>query len=130
MPLRSWSEPLVREIPAIVAAPPFHPVDDHPVSCPGCGTTLRVTVTATTSNGAAGPRSAPLTLQRPPDAAGERSFDEAILHHKRELIVQALERNDGVMTRAARSLGLKYTTFVAMVHRLGIPDPDEERATG
>jgi len=32
----------------------------------------------------------------------------------------ALEESDGVMTRAAKTLGLKYTTFVAMAHRLDV----------
>jgi transcriptional regulator with GAF, ATPase, and Fis domain len=47
-------------------------------------------------------------------------FDDTVNAFKRELITRALAENSNVMTRAAKALGLKYTTFVAMAHRLGI----------
>ncbi|MGD8817178.1 MAG: helix-turn-helix domain-containing protein [Acidobacteriota bacterium] len=47
-------------------------------------------------------------------------FERSVRDYKRTLIGRALAENDGVMTRASKALGLKYTTFVAMVHRLQI----------
>jgi DNA-binding NtrC family response regulator len=41
---------------------------------------------------------------------------------ERYYIVNALRRHGGVKARAARSLGLKRTTFLAKMNKLGIPD--------
>jgi len=68
----------------------------------------------------------PLTLQPAPAREEAPDFEESVRRHKRGLIVAALEQNGGVMTRTAKALGLKYTTFVAMVHRLGVLESDEE----
>jgi transcriptional regulator with GAF, ATPase, and Fis domain len=51
-------------------------------------------------------------------------FDDTVNAFKRELIARALDESGGVMTRAAKALGLKYTTFVAMAHRLGVSKGD------
>ena len=56
-------------------------------------------------------------------------FDASIRDFKRDLICRALAENGGVMTRTAKALGLKYTTFVAMVHRLGVLDEPEPKTT-
>ncbi len=73
-------------------------------------------------------RMSPLTLQPVPEREEGPDFEESIRRHKRDLIAAALEQNGGVMTRAAKALELKYTTFVAMVHRLGLLETDEEAA--
>jgi len=49
---------------------------------------------------------------------------------QRQLIRRALEENGEVMTRAAKALGLKYTTFVAMAHRLGVVEKDKNGDDG
>jgi len=71
--------------------------------------------------GTAALHSAP-SLQALPD------FEDAVTEYKRHLVRRALDDNDGVMTRAAKALGLKYTTFVAMVHRLDANGSDEYTA--
>ncbi len=128
---RSWSEPLVRELPT--AAPVGYPApENHALSCPECGSVLRLSLTA--RNGEMLPpqprRMSPLTLQPAPEQEEGPDFEESIRRHKRDLIAAALEQNGGVMTRAATALGLKYTTFVAMVHRLGVLETGEETAAG
>ncbi len=128
---RSWGEPVARELP--VTAPVSYPVaESHTLSCPECASPLRLSLTAW--NGEMLPpqpqRMSPLTLQPAPEQAERPDFEESIRRHKRDLIAAALEQNGGVMTRAARALGLKYTTFVAMVHRLGVLETGEETAAG
>jgi DNA-binding NtrC family response regulator len=46
---------------------------------------------------------------------------------ERYYIVNALRRHDGVKARAARSLGLKRTTFLAKMKKLGIPEETGKR---
>ena len=91
----------------------------QPLACPECGTALSLRLLATQAAHhvapSIAPGIAPATLHVPLD-----QFDDAVEAFKRELITRALKENGGVMTRAARALGLKYTTFVAMAHRLGI----------
>jgi DNA-binding NtrC family response regulator len=52
----------------------------------------------------------PIRLARPPRSTGEatagESFVERVSEFERALIVEALERADGVQTRAARTLGM------------------------
>jgi transcriptional regulator with GAF, ATPase, and Fis domain len=71
------------------------------------------------ANGWAQP-AGPAAPQPAIDQGSVPDFEESVARFKRELISRALEDNDGVMTRAAKALGLKYTTFVAMVHRLDV----------
>ena len=126
---RAWSEPLAAELPA--AAPVSYPVaGNHALSCPECGSVLRLSLTVW-RNEMLPPRPremSPLTLQPAPEQEESLDFEGSIRRHKRDLIAAALEQNGGVMTRAATALGLKYTTFVAMVHRLGVLETNEETA--
>ena len=92
------------------------------MACPDCGSKVRL---ALVPSFAEEPTEAPShdarpTLRAAPDPGPLPSFEDSIQNHKRELITRALEQNDGVMTRAAKALGLKYTTFVAMTHRLEV----------
>lgn len=126
---RSWSEPLAPELPA--AAPAGYPVaENHPLACPECRSLLRLSLTPW--SGEMLPpqpqRMSPSTLQPAPEQEEDPDFEESIRRHKRDLIAAALEQNGGVMTRAANALGLKYTTFVAMVHRFGVLETDGKTA--
>ncbi len=124
---RSSSEPLARELPA--AAPVSYPAaENHALSCPECGSGVRLMLTLGSSEPPQPQPMSPLTLQPTPGHEQALDFEESIRRHKRGLIVAALEQNGGVMTRTAKALGLKYTTFVAMVHRLGVLESDEEPA--
>lgn len=124
---RSWGEPLARELPA--AEPVSYPeAENHSLSCPECGSVVRLTLTLESSQPPQPQRLSPLTLQPAPAHDEAPDFEESIRRHKRSLIVAALERNGGVMTQTAKALGLKYTTFVAMVHRLGVLERDAEPA--
>jgi hypothetical protein len=87
----------------------------HRLACPECGTALSLRLLETQADHHIAPRIAPA-----PSLGSHDQFDEAVNTFKRELIAHALKENGGVMTRAAKALGLKYTTFVAMAHRLGI----------
>jgi len=86
----------------------------HPLACPECGTALSLRLLATHAARHIAPSIAPAASQRPLE-----HFEDAVNGFKRKLITQALKENGDVMTRAAKALGLKYTTFVAMAHRLG-----------
>ena len=86
----------------------------HSLACPECGTELSLRLLATQAAHQDAPSIAPGTLRVSLD-----QFDDAVNTFKRELITRALKENGCIMTRAAKALGLKYTTFVAMAHRLG-----------
>ena len=89
----------------------------EPLACPECGSRLQLQLRAL---------DAPPQIQRPtplhqaPAAEAPADFEASVCEHKRYLLRRALQDNGGVMTRAAKAVGLKYTTFVAMAHRLGI----------
>jgi len=87
----------------------------HPLACPECGTKLSLRLLATQVVQQGAPSIAPVA-----SPGSLEQFEDAVNGFKRELITRALEENGGVMTRAASALGLKYTTFVAMAHRLDI----------
>jgi transcriptional regulator with GAF, ATPase, and Fis domain len=102
---------------------------DNPLlMCPDCGVTLQLALVPSA------------TRRSRPESVGARisrvsaesdplpDFEDSVRRYKRDLISRALEENDGVMTRAAKALGLKYTTFVAMVHRLDVSSPESEDA--
>ena len=98
----------------------------HPLACPECGTGLSLRLLATQAAHHVAPSIAPAASHEPLD-----QFDDAVNEFKRDLIARALQENRGVMTRAAKTLGLKYTTFVAMAHRLGITkDDSRDRGPG
>lgn len=121
----SWSESGVFE--RSNAAP--HAAADpgiQALACPECGSALRLELQAMGYQRAA--RHRPLRAAPTPEAIPD--FDASIRGFKRQLLARALEENGGVMTRAAKALGIKYTTFVAMIHRLGMLDKDEEGAVG
>jgi DNA-binding NtrC family response regulator len=48
----------------------------------------------------------------------------SFLDQEREILRRALERAGGSRTRAARALGLKRTTLVDKLRRLGLDDPE------
>ncbi len=129
---RTWSEPEVREVSAATPVPA--PSSDHPeFACPDCGSTLRLALIRTSAESAWSPPGSGdrrPTLRAAPDIDPLPDFEDSIQEFKRELISRALSEHDGVMTRAAKALGLKYTTFVAMVHRLGINGEDDVEASG
>jgi len=126
--LRTWSEPEARELRAATPTPaPEH----RDLACPDCGTSLRLAlVPSRYDNSYATPHphgDTPAALKAAPDVEPLPDFETSIQEHKRELIARALQESDGVMTRAAKALGLKYTTFVAMVHRLDVLDMESPR---
>ncbi len=130
---RSWSEPGVREPGVGELAPTptgtsIAAVDASGLACPECGSALRLQLAAS-GHGAVNATQgvAPLRPARAPDPMPD--FDASIRDFKRDLICRALAENGGVMTRTAKALGLKYTTFVAMVHRLGVLDEPEPKTT-
>ena len=114
---RSWSEPRVQE--AVPRHVPATLGQETPVlACPDCGSPVQLALIPAATGQAP---QAPLSRLRAAPVPGPLpSFEDSIERHKRDLICRALEENGGVMTRAAEALGLKYTTFVAMVHRLGV----------
>ncbi len=118
---RTWSEPQVQEItPRTPFASPA--LEDATLACPDCGSRVRLALVPASTDEAARAlsRDARSELRAAPDPGPLPSFEDSIQRHKRGLITRALEENDGVMTRAAKALGLKYTTFVAMAHRLEV----------
>ena len=46
--------------------------------------------------------------------------DKVVDDVRRMLVLRALRKADGVMKQAAEIAGMKYTTFHALLHRLGI----------
>jgi DNA-binding NtrC family response regulator len=114
---RAWGDVLLPESELDGAFEPESHVElrRHPLACPECGTALSLRLLAKQAAHHGAPRIAPAVSHMPLD-----QFDEAVNTFKRELIARALKENGSVMTRAAKALGLKYTTFVAMAHRLGI----------
>ena len=118
---RSWSERGVQELNMVG---PAVPVTREPaLECPSCGSALRLQLGHVDGESPFVPPNG-RGLRSAPQPDGLPDFEDSIENHKRELLRRALDENDGVMTRAAKALGLKYTTFVAMVHRLGIMESD------
>lgn len=97
----------------------------HAMSCPRCGSALQLQLQpAPTPPSMVHEEGAPALRAAPaPDPLPD--FESTVKDYKRRLIRRALEENGDVMTRAAKALGLKYTTFVAMAHRLGVVQKDE-----
>jgi len=119
---RTWSEPTVQEI-----APAPQPVAAQTaLACPDCGSMVRLALIPAAAQQSAPALHSPQHLRPAPDPGGTEEFEDSVRRYKRELISRALETHGGVMTRAAKALGLKYTTFVAMVHRLEVFADGEE----
>ncbi|MFQ5744653.1 MAG: helix-turn-helix domain-containing protein [Acidobacteriota bacterium] len=99
------------------------------LACPGCGTSLRLQLQPC---GPAPPLAVtPREPHRGPHAsATPLPFDRSVDDFKRRLLRRALGQTGGVMSRAAQALGLKYTTFVAMAHRLGVVDKAGHKNNG
>lgn len=120
---RSWSEAVV---PSATPVTPLAPqaLGNPVLACPGCGAEVRLELVPVTTQAR--------PVARPIEAAGDPEqlpdFEESVRNYKKELIGRALAENNGVMTRASKALGLKYTTFVAMVHRLDLDTEAGERA--
>ena len=116
---RTWSEPQISELNTtpLVGTPSPEPLQ---LACPDCGCSLKLALVADQASQEHHPSSESPTLRPAPEPSATPSFEDSIRDHKRDLIVRALEEHNGVMTRAAKALDLKYTTFVAMVHRLEI----------
>ena len=135
---RGWPDPAqhrrTRNEHAAHPAPAASTAVEQPdLACPGCGAVLRLAlVPATTGSQAAPVPDALPKLRAAPRVVPLPNFEESVQRYKRDLLARALKDNGGVMTRAAAALGVKYTTFVAMVHRLGVLDaPDAgDEATG
>jgi len=124
MPLpqtRTWGD----VIPAMGAPDHAHDREtveelrQHSLACPECGTALSLRLGARQADHHFVPGIAPAASHVALD-----QFEDAVNAFKGELITRAMKENGGVMTRAAKALGLKYTTFVAMAHRLGIAKDD------
>ena len=71
--------------------------------------------------------------QQPPDISeGGVNFDAVVSKVERDLLLQSLAKAGGNKMRAAQLLGMKRTTFVEKLKRLGIawekdtPDPQRE----
>lgn len=92
------------------------------LSCPQCGAALLLQLhTRATEGRKAGDLPAAPKPETRPD------FETSVNALKRDLLEQALQESGGVMTQAAKAIGLKYTTFVAMAHRLGVVESDGEQ---
>jgi len=96
------------------------------LACPGCGTEVRLELVPVESPPREVTSTVPLSDAPEPPLP---EFEQSVRDYKRALIGRALAENDGVMTRASKALGLKYTTFVAMVHRLEIETEESEATT-
>lgn len=129
-------DPLRRAIAGDLAPAPSRrpaaPDAVHALSCPVCGTPLRLQLQPVphgppVASESDGHRPRP-TYEPEPEPEPEQEplpdFESTVKDYKRRLVGRALEENGGVMTRAAKALGVKYTTFVAMAHRLGVVEKD------
>lgn len=130
----SYGSPATQSSPWSISTPPegdksaplvYHDLHSDGLACPECGATLKLQLLA---NHVFNRR--PAASAAPLEAEQQVDFEETITTFKRELVSRALQQNGGVMTRAAKALNLKYTTFVAMAHRLGVvnSDGDKEQA--
>ena len=119
-PPMSWIEPTVHAAAPRPAIAPDNGATTH-LACPECGTAVRLALLP-----APGVEQVNAGLRTAPSPEPLPDFEDAVTGYKRELVARALEENDGVMTRAAKALGLKYTTFVAMVHRLDEGDSGDD----
>jgi len=118
---RSWGERGVQELSTATPALPL--AWEPALECPSCGSVLRLQLAEADGDSMFAMASGQRLRSAPPQGALP-DFEASIEDHKRELLRRALDQNDAVMTRAAKALGLKYTTFVAMVHRLGLVNDD------
>jgi DNA-binding NtrC family response regulator len=62
------------------------------------------------------------------DAATTAAWHEAVRRFKRALVEQALARNNGNRTHAARTLGLQRTYLLRLIHDLDVHAPPPARA--
>ena len=92
------------------------------VDCPRCELSISLSgmQVALNGNGAGAPETDELEKQLEALETGRSDYKTVLNAIERDLLGRALERNNGVMKYAARALGLKYTTFVAKAHRLGL----------
>ncbi|HSB72086.1 MAG TPA: sigma-54 dependent transcriptional regulator [Candidatus Methylomirabilis sp.] len=73
------------------------------------------------------PRDLPITEQAPgpsDDDLSDGTYQEAVLHFKRELLRSALVQANGNQTRAAEALGLQRTYLSRLLKELGIRAPE------
>ncbi|MET0625209.1 MAG: sigma-54 dependent transcriptional regulator [Pyrinomonadaceae bacterium] len=76
---------------------------------------------AAEAEGARGNATGPESEPRPPDIPdGGVNFDEVVSKVERDLLLQSLAKAGGNKMRAAQLLGMKRTTFVEKLKRLGI----------
>ena len=92
----------------------------HAFACPECGASLRFGLQSAQAFHTFPPLAAAPSLHPSSHSSLPADFDGRVKEFQRTLVSRALEENNGVMTRAAKALGLKYTTFVAMARRLGV----------
>jgi DNA-binding NtrC family response regulator len=81
---------------------------------------VREAVVAEGAHGAARAAGQGLDQQPPDISAGGVNFDAVVSKVERDLLLQSLARADGNKMRAAQLLGMKRTTFVEKLKRLGI----------
>ena len=108
----------------VSTSPPAATVEAPALACPDCGAHVRLVLVPDTEAPVREGTAQRKNLHAAPNPLPD--FESSVRQHKRELIARALEENDGVMTRAAKAVGLKYTTFVAMVHRLDATDEEPD----
>lgn len=117
----SWGETDAYDGSPALPRPSLSPV----VDCPRCGSALQLDLRPVHGPNGGGAHHGG-ALRPAPEPEPIPDFEESVNAYKRQLLNRALDENGRVMTRAARDLGLKYTTFVAMAHRLGVVGDDED----
>jgi transcriptional regulator with GAF, ATPase, and Fis domain len=105
----------------------YHDLHPDGLACPECGAALKLQLLASQVFDRQPAATSPTR-----EATEPVDYEDTVTTFKRELVSRALRENGGVMTRAAKALNLKYTTFVAMAHRLGVAKNDgrKEAAEG
>jgi transcriptional regulator with GAF, ATPase, and Fis domain len=115
---RPWGDVTAAEAERSLESGQYAELHLHALACPECGSALRLQLLATQAAQHVLPSVAPTASASTREPLEQ--FEDSVNAFKRELITRALAENGNVMTRAAKALGLKYTTFVAMAHRLGV----------
>jgi DNA-binding NtrC family response regulator len=81
---------------------------------------VRASAAAYGAGGAVGVSAAKHGQRSPETPEGGVNFDEVVTKVERDLLLQSLAKSGGNKMRAAQMLGMKRTTFVEKLKRLGI----------